>query len=109
MEIFTKMNVLLYVTSIVCTIMFSEIIKKFDKKDKLKGYKVWLPFIFSCLFSTALFFTLKDWKEHWVYLVFIVSSVFGFSVFGYETLLKSINKIIENISAKLEKTVEKTE
>ena len=109
MEIFTKVHVLLYVVSIVCTIMFSEIVKKFDKNYKLKGYKVWLPFIFSCGFSVALFFTLKDWKEHWIYIIFIVSSMFGFSVFGYETLLKSINKIIENISAKLEKTVEKTE
>lgn len=102
----TKVFVILYIVSIVCTIMFSEIVKKFDKNDKLKGYKVWLPFIFSCGFSVALKFV---FKVDWMLIIFIEGSMFGFSVFGYETLLKSINKIINKISEKIESTIEKSE
>ena len=97
---------ILYMVSIMCTIMFSEIVKKFDKKDYLKGYKVWLPFIFSCGFSVALKFV---FKVDWMFIIFIEGSMFGFSVFGYETLLKSINKIINKISEKIESTIEKSE
>ena len=97
---------ILYMVSIMCTIMFSEIVKKFDKNDKLKGYKVWLPFIFSCGFSVALKFV---FKVDWMLIIFIEGSMFGFSVFGYETLLKSINKIINKISEKIESTIEKSE
>ena len=101
-----KLFVILYIVSIVCTVMFSEIVKKFDKNDKLKGYKVWLPFIFSCGFSVALKFV---FKVDWMFIIFIEGSVFGFSVFGYETLLKSINKIINKISEKIENVIEKSE
>ena len=101
-----KVFVILYIVSIVCTIMFSEIVKKFDKKDYLKGYKVWLPFIFSCGFSVALKFV---FKVDWIFMIFIEGSMFGFSVFGYETLLKSINKIINKISEKIESVIEKSE
>lgn len=101
-----KLFVILYIVSIVCTVMFSEIVKKFDKNDKLKGYKVWLPFIFSCGFSVALKFV---FKVDWMFIIFIEGSVFGFSVFGYETLLKSINKIINKISEKIESVIEKSE
>ena len=102
----TKLFVVLYIISIVCTIMFSEIVKKFDSKNYLKGYKVWLPFIFSCGFSVALKFALKI---DWINVIFIEASIFGFSVFGYETLLKSINKLIDKVSEKIESTVKKTE
>lgn len=101
-----QLFVILYIISIVCTIMFSEIVKKFDKKDYLKGYKVWLPFIFSCGFSVALKFVLKI---DWFMMIFIEASMFGFSVFGYETFLKSINKIINKMSEKIETTIEKSE
>ena len=95
--------VILYIISIVCTIMFSEIVKKFDKKDYLKGYKVWLPFIFSCGFSVVLKFA---FNVDWMIMIFIEGSLFGFSVFGYEVILKSINKFIEKISNKVESVVE---
>lgn len=101
-----QLFVILYIISIVCTIMFSEIVKKFDKKDYLKGYKVWLPFIFSCGFSVALKFVLKI---DWFMMIFVEASMFGFSVFGYETFLKSINKIVNKMSEKIETTIEKSE
>ena len=101
-----QLFVILYIISIVCTIMFSEIVKRFDKKDYLKGYKVWLPFIFSCGFSVALKFVLKI---DWFMMIFVEASMFGFSVFGYETFLKSINKIVNKMSEKIETTIEKSE
>lgn len=101
-----QLFVILYIVSIMCTIMFSEIVKKFDKNNKLKGYKVYLPFIFSCGFSVALKFV---FNVDWMFIIFIEGSMFGFSVFGYETLLKSINKIINKMSEKIETTIEKSE
>ena len=101
-----QLFVILYIVSITCTIMFSEIVKKFDKNDKLKGYKVYLPFIFSCGFSVALKFV---FKIDWMIMIFIEGSLFGFSVFGYETFLKSINKIVDKMSEKIESTIEKSE
>jgi MFS-type transporter involved in bile tolerance (Atg22 family) len=97
-----KLFGILYVVSIICTVMFSEIVKKFDKNDKLKGYKVWLPFIFSCGFSVLLKFILKI---DWTILVFVEASMFGFSVFGYETFLKSVQRIIERIASKGENII----
>jgi ABC-type iron transport system FetAB permease component len=94
---------ILYIISIMCTIMFSEIVKKFDKNDKLKGYKVWLPFIFSCGFSVALKFI---FKIDWMIMIFIEGSLFGFSVFGYETILKSISKLMGKASEKIENIFE---
>lgn len=102
----TKFFIILYIVSIACTIMFSEIVKKFDKKNYLKGYKVWLPFIFSCGFSVALKFI---FKIDWMIMIFIEGSLFGFSVFGYEAILKSINKLIGKASEKIENIFEKSD
>ena len=101
----TKLFVILYIVSIACTILFSEIVKKFDKNDKLKGYKVWLPFIFSCGFSVALKFV---FKVDWIFMIFIEGSLFGFSVFGYETILKSINELISKASEKIKNIFKKS-
>ena len=93
-----KLFSILFVVSIFCTVMFTEIVKKLDKNDKLKGYKVWLPLLFSFGFSIALKFVMKI---DWIYMIFVESSMFGFSVFGYEVILKSINRIIEKITDKI--------
>lgn len=98
-----QLFVILYIISIMCTIMFSEIVKKFDKNDKLKGYKVYLPFVFSCGFSVALKFI---FKIDWMIMIFIEGSLFGFSVFGYEAILKSITKLITKASEKIENIIE---
>lgn len=98
----TKLFVILCIISIMCTIVFSEIVKKFDSKNYLKGYKVWLPFIFSCGFSVALKFI---FKIDWMIMIFIEGSLFGFSVFGYETILKSITKLMNKTSEKIENLI----
>lgn len=99
-----KLFMILYVVSMLCTVMFSEIIKKIDNKDVLKGYKVWLPLLISCGFSVAIKFVMK---VEWIYVIFIESSLFGFSVFGYEVLLKSANRILEKITNYVNNVIEK--
>lgn len=95
-----KLFKILAIISIFCTVMFTEIVKKFDKNDKLKGYKVWLPFIFSCGFSVMLKFI---FKIDWIIMPFVEGCMFGFSVFGYEIILKNINRIFEKVINKIEK------
>ena len=99
-----KLFGILFVISVFCTVMFTEIVKKIDTKDVLKGYKVWLPLLFSCGFSVAIKFVMKI---DWLYMIFIESSLFGFSVFGYEVILKSINRIFEKITNKVDDIIEK--
>lgn len=98
-----KLFEILVIVSVLCTVMFTEIIKKFDKNNKLKGYKVWLPFIFSCGFSVALKFV---FKIDWIIMPFVEGCMFGFSVLGYEIILKNINRIIEKFTNKIEKIAE---
>lgn len=98
-----KLFEILVIVSVLCTVMFTEIIKKFDKNNKLKGYKVWLPFIFSCGFSVALKFV---FKIDWIIMPFAEGCMFGFSVLGYEIILKNINRIIEKFTNKIEKIAE---
>lgn len=98
-----KLFGILFVVSMFCTVMFTEIVKKIDTKDVLKGYKVWLPLLISCGFSVAIKFVMK---VDWLYMIFIESSLFGFSVFGYEVVLKSVNRILEKIVNKVDSTIE---
>lgn len=98
-----KLFCILFIVSVFCTVMFTEIVKKIDTKDVLKGYKVWLPLLFSCGFSVTIKFIMK---VDWLYMIFIEGSLFGFSVFGYEVILKSINRIFEIVINKITKLIE---
>ena len=42
--------------AIVLTVIFTELIKKLDKNDRLKGYRVWIPAILSLVFSAVMAF-----------------------------------------------------
>lgn len=97
-----KLFVILFVISMFCTVMFTEIVKKIDTKDVLKGYKVWLPLLFSCGFSVAIKFVMK---VDWLYMIFIESSIFGCSVFGYEVILKSLTHIFKKTTNKVENLI----
>ena len=98
-----KLFGILFIISVFCTVMFTEIVKKIDTIDVLKGYKVWLPLLFSCGFSVAIKFVMK---VDWLYMIFIESSLFGFSVFNYEVVLKSLNRIYEKIMNKVNNLIE---
>lgn len=71
--------------AIVLTVIFTELIKKLDKNDRLKGYRVWIPAILSLVFSAVMafgeFFILQQ-------VPFYAAVIFGVSVFCYEAILK---------------------
>lgn len=75
------------VIAILLTVIFSQLVKKLDRKNRLKGFRVWLPLIFSGFFATALafgnFFT-------WEAIIFWWAAIFGFSVFFYEAIVKHL-------------------
>jgi hypothetical protein len=69
--------------------MFTELIKKLDKKNILKGYRVYVP-VFVSLGVTGLlkignFFAPEQFWFWWV-------TVFGLSVFAFEAILKKIKE-----------------
>lgn len=73
--------------AVVLVVVFSELVKKLDKKKKLKGFYVFLPVIFSAIFAFLLlvgkFFA---WQEVW----FWWACIFGVSVFFYEAIIKRV-------------------
>ena len=66
---------------------FTEIIKKTDKKDKLKGYRIYVPAILSGIESAVLAFgEFFIWKQ----VPFYWAVIFAVSVFGYEAIYRKI-------------------
>lgn len=79
------------IVAIILTVLLTEIIKKADKKDKLKGYRIYVPALLSGLESEALafgeFFTWKQTPFYW-------AVIFAVSVFGYEAIYRKIKRWI---------------
>lgn len=75
------------IVAIILTVIFTEIIKKADSKDKLKGYRIYIPAILSGLESVVLafgeFFTWRQTPFYW-------AVIFAVSVFGYEAIYRKI-------------------
>jgi hypothetical protein len=75
------------VTAIVLVIVPTEIVKRLDNKDRLKGYRVYLPPAFSlgaaALLRIGNFFVPEQMWFWW-------AVIFGFSVFAFEAVLKKI-------------------
>jgi hypothetical protein len=66
-------------------VIFTELIKKLDKKDRLKGHRVYVPFVLS--FAAAWVLRIAgtfEARQVW----FWWAAIFGFSVFFYEAILK---------------------
>ncbi|MDR1839272.1 MAG: hypothetical protein LBQ93_06800 [Treponema sp.] len=75
------------VIAIALVIVFTELIKKLDCKNILKGYRVYIPAVLSC--GIACLLRLGDFfqpQQVW----FWWAVIFGFSVFAYEAILKKI-------------------
>jgi len=73
--------------SIALVIVLTELIKKLDRKNRLKGYRVWIPAVLSC--GTAYLLRLGNFfqpQQVW----FWWAVIFAFSVFAYEAVLKKI-------------------
>ena len=45
---------LFVVIAVMLTVIFTELVKKLDKKDRLTGYRVWIPALFSAFFAFLL-------------------------------------------------------
>lgn len=75
------------IVAIILTVIFTEIIKKTDKKDKLKGYRIYVPAILSGIESAVLAFgEFFIWKQ----VPFYCAVIFAVSVFGYEAIYRKI-------------------
>ena len=75
------------VIAIAMVVIFTELIKKLDKKDRLKGYRVYVPLALS--FGTAYLLKIGNFfvtEQMW----FWWAVIFGFSIFGYEAVLRKI-------------------
>jgi hypothetical protein len=75
------------VIAIVLVVMLTEIVKRLDKKDKLKGYRIYLPLLFS-LAAAALLRIGSFFAPQQVWFWWAV--IFAFSVFAFEAILKKI-------------------
>lgn len=77
--------------AIIITVLLTEIIKKADKKDKLKGYRIYIPAILSALESAVLVFgEFYIWKQ----VPFYWAVIFAVSVFSYEAIYRKFRKWI---------------
>ena len=75
------------IVAIILTVIFTEIIKETDKKDKLKGYRIYVPAILSGIESVMLAFgEFFIWKH----VPFYWAVIFAVSVFGYEAIYRKI-------------------
>jgi Na+-translocating ferredoxin:NAD+ oxidoreductase RnfA subunit len=76
--------------SIALVVVFTELIKRLDKKDRLKGYRVYIPLILSLgaagLLRIGNFFIPEQMWFWW-------AVIFGFSVFAYEAILKKLELV----------------
>ena len=76
------------VIGIIVVILFTELIKKLDKKNKLKRYRVWLPAILSAGVSALLY--LGNFFNPPMQVWFWWAVIFSFSIFAFEAILKKI-------------------
>jgi apolipoprotein N-acyltransferase len=78
--------------AVVLVVMLTEAIKKFDKKDRLKGYRVYIPLGLSLgaagLLRLGNFFGSGQTWFWW-------AVIFGFSVFAYEAVLRKLESALE--------------
>jgi len=79
------------VIAIAVVVIFTELIKLLDKKDRLKGYRVYIPlalsFGASYLLKIGNFFVTPQMWFWW-------AVIFGFSIFGYEAILRKIQNTL---------------
>jgi hypothetical protein len=74
--------------AIALVVVVTELLKKLDTKNRLKGYRVYLPLVLSAVTAFLLkignFFVTEQFWFWW-------AVIFGFSVFAYEAVLKKIS------------------
>jgi len=77
--------------AIALVVIFTELIKKLDRKGRLKGYRVYVPSVLSFgaayLLKVGNFFVTEQMWFWW-------AVIFGFSIFGYEAVLRKIQNAL---------------
>ena len=89
---FTGLFPVFIAIAVVLTVMLSELIKSIDKKNVLKGYRVYVPLVIS--FGIAWLLRIGDFfipEQVW----FWWAAIFGISVFAFEAILKKIKASFE--------------
>jgi hypothetical protein len=76
------------VLAIVLVIIFTELIKRLDRKNRLKGYRVWIPAVLSG--GMAWLSRMGDFFNPPQQVWFWWAVIFAFSVFAYEAILKKM-------------------
>ena len=76
------------VIAIILVVVFAELIKRLDRKNWLKGYRVWIPAVLSC--GAAWLLRLGDFFDKPQQVWFWWAVIFAFSTFAYEAVLKKI-------------------
>jgi hypothetical protein len=77
--------------AIALVVIGTELLKKLDTGDRLKGYRVYVPLVLSAgtafLLKIGNFFVTEQFWFWW-------AVIFGFSVFAYEAVLKKISEAL---------------
>jgi len=77
--------------AIAIVVIFTELIKRLDKKDRLRGHRVYIPMVLSFAVTYLLkignFFVTEQLWFWW-------AVIFGFSIFGYEAILRKIQNAL---------------
>ena len=80
------------IIAIALLVVMTELIKKLDRKNKLKGYRVWIPALLSgglaWLLRLGQFFNPPEQVWFWW------AVIFAFSTFAYEAILKKITAAV---------------
>jgi len=84
-------------TAIALVIVLTELIKQFDHKDRLKGYRVWVPAVLSG--GAAWLLRLSDFFASPQQVWFWWAVIFAFSTFFYEAILKKIRAALDSSGA----------
>ncbi len=89
------MNILflvLILVSVIMTVGLTELVKKFDKKNRLKGWRVLIPLLVSALIVFLTWnkavFTSHALCSWW-------AVIFSLSIFSYEIIIKKLIKKYE--------------
>jgi predicted membrane channel-forming protein YqfA (hemolysin III family) len=76
------------VIAIALVVAFAELIKRLDRKNRLKGYRVWIPAVLSggaaYLLGIGKFFAEPNQVWFWW------AVIFAFSTFAYEAVLRKM-------------------
>jgi uncharacterized membrane protein len=82
------------IAAIALVIILTECIKQLDRKDRLKGWRVWIPLLFSG--GAAWLLRLGQFFEPPSRVWFWWAVIFAVAVFAYEAVLKKIAAALGN-------------